>query len=94
MMDAAQEIRNKHITKEEGLALMKRFEGEYPARYEKEFLDYISMSKEEFSDLLIALENNPNNDIDIVIEAWRDTESLVKSFEDLETQFNKTFAIK
>lgn len=51
MMDSAQEIRNKHITKEEGLALMKRFEGEYPARYEKEFLDYISMSKEEFSDL-------------------------------------------
>jgi N-acetyl sugar amidotransferase len=51
MMDSAQEIRNNHITKEEGLALMKRFEGEYPARYEKEFLDYISMSKEEFSDL-------------------------------------------
>ncbi len=51
MMDSAQEIRNKHITKEEGLALMKRFEGEYPARYEKEFLEYISMSKQEFSDL-------------------------------------------
>jgi len=51
MMDSAQEIRNNHITKEEGLALMKRFEGEYPARYEKEFLDYISMSKNEFTDL-------------------------------------------
>jgi N-acetyl sugar amidotransferase len=51
MMDSAQEIRNNHITKEEGLALMKRFEGEYPIRYEKEFLDYISMTKEEFSDL-------------------------------------------
>ena len=46
-----QEIRNNHITKEEGQALMKRFEGEYPARYEKEFLDYVSMSKEEFSNL-------------------------------------------
>ena len=51
MMDSAQEIRNNHITKEEGLALMKRFEGEYPIRYEKEFLDYISMSKEEFVNL-------------------------------------------
>ena len=51
MMDSAQEIRNNHITKEEGQALMKRFEGEYPARYEKEFLDYVSMSKEEFSNL-------------------------------------------
>lgn len=51
MMDSAQEIRNKHITKDEGIALMKRFEGEYPARYEKEFLDYVSMTKQEFSDL-------------------------------------------
>jgi N-acetyl sugar amidotransferase len=48
MMDSAQEIRNQHITKEEGLALMARYEGEYPARYEKEFLDYISMTQEEF----------------------------------------------
>jgi len=51
MMDSAQEIRNKHLTKDEGIALMKRFEGEYPARYEKDFLEYVSMSKQEFSDL-------------------------------------------
>ncbi len=48
MMDSAQEIRNHHITKEEGIALMRRYEGEYPARYEKEFLEYISMSRAEF----------------------------------------------
>ena len=48
MMDSAQEIRNHHIDKEEAIALMRRYEGEYPARYEKEFLDYISMSREEF----------------------------------------------
>jgi N-acetyl sugar amidotransferase len=48
MMDSAQEIRNHHITKEEGIALMRRYEGEYPARYEKVFLEYISMSREEF----------------------------------------------
>ena len=48
MMDSAQEIRNHHITKEEGQALMRRFEGEYPTRYETEFLDYISMTREEF----------------------------------------------
>ena len=51
MMDSAQEIRNKHITKEEGLALIKKFDGEYPSRYEKEFLDYVSLSKSEFIDL-------------------------------------------
>lgn len=48
MMDSAQEIRNHHITKEEGLALMERYEGEYPARYEREFLDYVGMTREEF----------------------------------------------
>ena len=51
MMDSAQEIRNLHITKDEGQALIKRYEGEYPSRYEKEFLDYISLSREEFLDL-------------------------------------------
>ena len=51
MMDSAQEIRNNHLTKDEGLALIKRFDGEYPSRYEKEFLDYISMSREDFDNL-------------------------------------------
>lgn len=51
MMDSAQEIRNKHLLKEEGQALIKKFDGEYPSRYEKEFLDYVSMSKEEFMNL-------------------------------------------
>lgn len=48
MMDSAQEIRNHHITKDEGIALMDRYEGEYPARYENEFLDYITMTRDEF----------------------------------------------
>lgn len=48
MMDSAQEIRNHHITKDEGIALMKRYEGEYPSRYESEFLEYVSMSRDEF----------------------------------------------
>lgn len=52
MMDSAQEIRNHHISKEEGQALMARYEGEYPERYEKDFLDYISMSREDFFELV------------------------------------------
>ena len=51
MMDSAQEIRNHHIDREEAIALMKRYEGEYPLRYEKEFLDYIGMGREEFFEL-------------------------------------------
>lgn len=50
MMDSAQEIRNKHIDKDEGIALMRRYEGEYPIRYEKEFLEYIGMTRDEFFD--------------------------------------------
>jgi hypothetical protein len=51
MMDSAQEIRNHHLTREEGIALMKRFEGEYPVRHEKAILDYLGMSREEFFNL-------------------------------------------
>lgn len=51
MMDSAQEIRNHHIDKDEAIALMRRYEGEYPARYEKEFLEYISMDRNEFLEL-------------------------------------------
>lgn len=46
--DAAQEIRNKHITREEGKALVKRFDGEFPQRYFQEIMNHIGMEKEEF----------------------------------------------
>ncbi len=48
MQDAAQEIRNKKITTEEGKALIKKYDGEFPKRYYKEFLEYIDMKDEEF----------------------------------------------
>ena len=51
MMDSAQEIRNHHIDKSEAIALMRRYEGEYPARFEQEFLQYIGMTREEFLEL-------------------------------------------
>jgi len=50
--DSSQEIRNSHINKEEGLALIKKFDGEFPDRYFNEVLDYIDLSKEEFFKLL------------------------------------------
>ncbi|QQR59929.1 MAG: N-acetyl sugar amidotransferase [Candidatus Melainabacteria bacterium] len=45
--DAAQEIRSNDITREEGVALVKRFDGEYPDRFDKEIFDYLSISKKE-----------------------------------------------
>lgn len=52
--DASQEIRNKHLTREEGMALVKRFDGEFPDRYFKEIMDYIGMKPERFHELCDA----------------------------------------
>lgn len=41
--DAAQEIRSGDITREEGVALVHRFDGEYPERFEREVNDYLSV---------------------------------------------------
>jgi len=46
--DAAQEIRNGKITREEGVALVKKFDLEFPTRFFKEFLEYIETTEEEF----------------------------------------------
>ena len=51
MYDSSQEVRNGHITKDEGLGLIKQFDGEFPKTYEKEFIDYVSMTREEFDNL-------------------------------------------
>lgn len=49
--DASQEIRNKHLTREEGVALVKRFDGERPSRYLQEVLDLLEISTQEFDEL-------------------------------------------
>ena len=46
--DASQEIRNKHITRQEGKALVKRFDGEFPKKYFKDVLQYINMDEDAF----------------------------------------------
>ena len=48
MEDAAHEIRDGHITREEGVTLMKRYEGEFPKKYFKEFLEYLDISEKHF----------------------------------------------
>ena len=46
--DAGHEIRDGHLTREEGIALMRRYEGEFPERYYKEFLEYLDITEEHF----------------------------------------------
>lgn len=49
--DASQEIRNNHITREEGQALVKKFDGEFPDRYFNEIMEYIELDPQRFHDL-------------------------------------------
>ncbi|WP_368293715.1 N-acetyl sugar amidotransferase [Dehalobacter sp. TBBPA1] len=46
--DAAQEIRNQEITREEGVALVKKFDGEFPERFAEEIFQYLSIPEKEF----------------------------------------------
>lgn len=46
--DASQEIRNKHITREEGVALTKKFDGEFPDRYFNEVMAYLDIDPDYF----------------------------------------------
>ena len=46
--DAAQEIRSGDITREEGVALVKRFDGEWPERFADEIFRYLSITPREF----------------------------------------------
>jgi len=43
--DAAQEIRSGDITREEGMALVKKFDGEFPERFFEELCAYLSMDE-------------------------------------------------
>lgn len=49
--DASQEIRNLHLTREEGVALVKKFDGEFPDKYFNEIMEYIEMKPEHFHEL-------------------------------------------
>lgn len=46
--DAAQEIRNGKITREEGVHLVHKYDQEFPQKYFKEFLEYIDISEKQF----------------------------------------------
>ena len=52
--DASQEIRNKHLTREEGVALVRRFDGEVPQRYFKELMQYLEIDESQFWALVEA----------------------------------------
>jgi len=46
--DAAQEIRNGKISREEGVELVKKFDSEFPNKYFIEFCQYIDITEQKF----------------------------------------------
>lgn len=46
--DSAHEIRDGRMTREEGIELIKKYDGEFPQKYFKLFLDYCDITEEEF----------------------------------------------
>ena len=54
--DVAHEIRDGYLSREEGIALVKKYDGEFPKKHYRAFLEYTGISEEKFES---------------VIEAWR-----------------------
>lgn len=48
--DAAQEVRSGDITGAEGVALVRRFDHEFPDRFANELYKYLSLAESEFPD--------------------------------------------
>ena len=51
-MDTAQEIRNGLLTRDEGISLVKKYDGEFPKKYFKEILEYMNVSENNFWKLI------------------------------------------
>ena len=49
--DASQEIRNRHLTRDEAISLVNRFDGEFPEKYFQEVLDTLGLTPERFLEL-------------------------------------------
>lgn len=50
--DTAHEIRDDKITREEGVALVKRYDHEFPRKYYKEFLEFCSITDAEVHEII------------------------------------------
>lgn len=46
--DAAHEVRDGHIDRDEAISLVRRYDGEFPKRYFRDFLDYLGIDAADF----------------------------------------------
>jgi N-acetyl sugar amidotransferase len=69
--DAAHEIRDGHITREEVVALVRQFDGEFPKKYFEECLAYLDMTKEQFWTIVNRYRESSPHLWDKVDGEWR-----------------------
>lgn len=50
--DSAHEIRDGHLTRDEGAQLVRKFDGEFPEKYFNVFLDYCGITEEYFHEVI------------------------------------------
>lgn len=50
--DSSQEVRNNHLTRDEAVSLVKKFDGEFPDRYFNEIMEYLNIDPEYFKNEL------------------------------------------
>jgi hypothetical protein len=76
------DIRNKRLTREEGLKLIKQYDGKYPHYGVKEFMNYTGMSKQEIDDVIDSFTNTILFQQDSSGKFIRDEgENLIRTFE-------------
>lgn len=50
--DASRMIQNRQLTRAQGLDFARQYDHEFPARYLREMLEYLQLTKEEFSEIV------------------------------------------
>ena len=50
--EAAQECRHKYITRDEAVSLVKKYDGEFPKKYFKDYLEYTKLEEEKFFEIV------------------------------------------
>ena len=61
--DVSRFIQNKHLKKSEGIKLIRKYDGEYPSRNLEILLDYFSLNKNDFDEIIDKHRN---------LEIWRE----------------------
>ena len=58
--DSSQEVRNKHLVRDEAVALVKKFDGEFPDRYFNEIMEYLDINPDYFRNELADRFRSPH----------------------------------